>query len=378
MKNFKQGSAVVIALLLMGTLTLLGVTLATLINGETRQIAETIRNGRASYLSEGGTELGLFFVHQTPPGSQPDKNNLDETYNIQQRANSQNIILGLASGQEAGLQNNQTDQIAINIQNRSNFLPILEEFQLSEGLQNPNNPTIRRDLFQSLGLNETVTIPLTDSQNFEVEYYFALDSSGFRQDWDILLWKLFGTNKDTGKLENLSEYFPATASKAQGSKDETNRVIGSTSTAPARFGSLTPERGFNCGTFFSPDKQSVTRTTENSNDEFKICDTLIQDFLRTHNNNYLVLTNGVNTAVFGENPDLFELANINWRICTPSCHDSVVNKNFQEQTNQNLVPKFTKVTSKGIHNQNTKFLYTSINPDGFLPVFDFSIYRTKN
>lgn len=370
--NQKKGSAVVIALLLTGTLILIGVSLATVINNETRQIAEIIRNGRAEYLSEAGTEVGLLYAHQAPSGSQPSQNNLEQEFSLDRRLNTTN----LAFGSQASQINNQTNTFSLEINALSNYLPIVEEFTLNEAIQNSTNPDIRKNLFEPLPLNQSVTIPLTDAKQFEIEYYFALDSGDNRRDWDILLWKLFGTNAN-GEIENLSEYFPATGSNAQGNKDISNITIGASSTAPASFGTITPEQGFNCGTFFPAQSETLLNGLGDSS-AFTTCGTLIQEFLNNHTNNYIVLTNGVNTALFGENEAIFDIANINWRICTPNCSDSLLTKNLEEKDNQYLVPQFTKITSKGTHNNNTKFLYTSINPEGFLPVFDFSIYRTKN
>ncbi len=372
-KKHKSGSAIVIALLLTGTLILIGVSLATVINNETRQIAEIIRNGQAQYLSEAGTEVGLLYLHQTPRGTQPRNNSLQETFSLNQRQNTTN----LAFNNQINLTNNQTQEFSFEINTRSNFLPIVEEFTLNEALQNSSNPDIRKNLFEALPLNQSVTIPLTDTKNFELQYYFALDSGVNRRDWDILLWKLFGTNAQ-GEIENLSEYFPATGSTAQGNKNINNITIGSSSTAPASFGTLQAQEGFNCGTFFPAQSQTELRTNTNQTTSFEPCTTSIEEFLNNHTNNYLVLTNGVNTSLFGENENLFDIANIYWRACTPNCSDTLLETNYQEQKNQFLVPQFTKVTSLGTFNNNQKYLFTSVNPEGFLPVFDFSIYRTKN
>lgn len=372
-KKTNKGSAVVIALLLTGTLILIGVSLATVINNETRQIAEIIRNGRAEYLSEAGTEVGLLYTHQSPRGSEPRNNNLENTFSLSTRQNTRN----LAFSNQINLNNNQINQFSIEIDTLSNYLPIVEEFTLNEALQNSTNPDIRRNLFEALPLNQSVTIPLTDAKQFEIEYYFALDSGENRRDWDILLWKLFGTNAN-GEIENLSEYFPATGSNAQGNKDISNTIIGSSSVAPASFGTLTPEQGFNCGTYFPAQSETQGLASDQNYAETNTCDQLIQTFLDNHTNNFIVLTNGVNTSLFGENEAIFDIANIYWRACTPNCSDSLLVSNLEDQENQFLVPQFTKITSKGTHNNNTKFLYTSINPEGFLPVFDFSIYRTKN
>lgn len=369
----KKGSAVVIALLLTGTLILIGVSLATVINNETRQIAEIIRNGRAQYLSEAGTEVGLLYTHQSPRGSEPKNNSLENIFSLTTRQNTRNIVFN----NQVNLSNNITNQFSFEVNTLSNYLPIVEDFTLNESLQNPTNPDIRKKLFEALPLNQSVTIPLTDAKQFEIEYYFALDSGDNRQDWDILLWKLFGTNSN-GEIENLSEYFPATGSTAQGNKNISNTTIGSSSVAPASFGTLTPEQGFNCGTYFPAQSETQLLTGENQSQEFTTCGQLIQTFLDNHSNNYLVLTNGVNTALFGENEAIFDIANIYWRACTPNCSDSLLKNNLEDKENQFLVPQFTKITSKGTHNRNTKYLYTSINPEGFLPVFDFSIYRTKN
>lgn len=372
MIKHKSGSAVVIALLLTGTLILLGVSLATLINNETRQIAEIIRNGQAQYLSEAGTEVGLLYTHKTKSGSQPSKNTLEEVFSLETRANSTNLVF-----QNNPKTNSSISNFSFQINSLTNHLPILEDYEFNQAFQNKTNPIIRKKLFEALPLNQSVTIPLTDAKKFQIEYYFALDSGDNRRDWDILLWKLFGTNAN-GEIENLSEYFPATGSSAQGDKNVSNITIGSSSTAPASFGTLTPSQGFNCGTYFPAQSNTQLKTENNQSNEFITCGTLIEDFLNNHTDNHLVLTNGVNTALFGENENFFKIANIYWRACTPSCSDSIVQKNLQNQENQYLVPQFTKITSKGTFNQNTKFLYTSINPEGFLPVFDFSIYRTKN
>lgn len=349
-----KGNALLIALLLTSVLVLITLGLARLVNNETFQIAELIKSGKSEYLAEAGSEIALYQVHTEGPGFQPEE--FDTPLLLEPEA--------------------ENESFSYKILAKTNTVPIVPKY-IEEGTKNRSLP--RSELFSKLQLGESVQIPILENpnnilgQSFEVEYYLAAETNGgvINSDWDILLWKLFGINNG-GNLDSMSEYFPA--SRALGGKDlASNGIIGTTAESPAIFGSSSNSNGFNCGTFFpySAGTEDESNLLTGTDTESR-CETLIKNFLDTHHDVYLVLTNAINVSQLthpdgGTTKD--DIAVIRYRICTPDCSSPGY---------EGLSPIQTQIFSEGKFAQNIKQLSTSVNPQGFLPAFDFSIYRTTD
>jgi hypothetical protein len=347
----REGNALLIAILMTGILVLITVSLATLITAETRQIGKMIQNGKAQYLAEAGSETALYLIHQNRPGFEPTQNDEPLIINI-----------------------NDTEKFSLNIDASTDQIPIVENYV--EELVLDGGFLQKSELFDTLFLNESITIPLQpDTVNFEFQYYLPVEAEVPLADWDILLWKLFGQNQE-GNTDSMTEYLPA-------SKPITGSEVGITANNPAKFG--TAPGGWTNGIFFEFSNGELNEFDINTNPDEAVDQNFqenyieISRFLNEHTNNYLVVTNAlnprqINRGSLARGITLEEATRIKYRICTPTCQ--AVDEN--RISLQNLVPKFTVIESSGQFGQTTKELRTSVNREGFLPVFDFAIYRTAN
>jgi len=360
-----KGNALLIAILLTGILVLITVSLANLITAETRQLGQMIENGRAQYLAEAGSEAALFLVHQNRPGFEPKINNkpLVISYDESKRYLPEPV-----------------EQFSLNIEASEQTLPIVEDYirELSQG-----DVTYKSQLFDTLELNESISIPMQPgTTNFEFQYYMPVetDESVRLPEFDVLLWKLFGVNNNTNLTDFMTEYLPA----AIPAQREPRTAI-----SPASFGTQGTGQTYNCGIKFEfsegnedDDIQPLSpEEVEESVNDPRPCDS-VQEFVQNHNNKGLRLfvTNAVNPsmlsrATLAPSITLQEAAIIKYRICTPDC--STID-NPKSSGEENLVPTFTRITSSGRYRDTEKRLRTSVNQEGFLPVFDFAIYRTAN
>ena len=343
----RSGNALLITILLTSVLVLITVGLSRLISNETVQLSEQIKNGKANYLAESGSEIGLYLVHSNPSGFEP--NNNDEALKL--------------------FPDDENQTFSYQISAKTNYLPILPSY-ISEEVSRGNLP--KNQLFDILSLGESVQIALLPNDSsgnisFAVEYYLGAESNIQNSgDWDILLWKIFGENSE-GNIESMSEYFPASQATA-GGDFVSNTNVGKSANYPARFGSI--NNGFNCGNFFpySPGTETEETSISPTENGENRCQTLIANFLNSHTNNYLILTNAINTTQLQAGDiDKELIANIPYRVCTPNCDTPGY---------KGLAPIFTQIIAKGNFGTNSKALTTTVNPEGFLPVFDFSIYRT--
>jgi len=342
-KNIREGNALLISILMTGILVFITISLSSLISSETRQIGNMLKKGHAEYLAESGSEIALYLIHQNKPGFEPTQN--DEA-----------VTLKLDDNQE----------IAFQIDSSTDHIPIVEDY--IRDLVQQGGAIEKNALFDTLDINESVTIPLKDgTTRFEVQYYFPIPTGTFLPDWDILLWKLFGQdpNSLSGNIDSMSEYLP--------SYNTVSNSSGTNAYNPAKFGT---EGGWQQGYFFeySDGQTTVTATSsENSGIDKRLLP--ISAFLNDHNNKHLILTNALNPVQLKYGHlSLEDASRIKYRICTPNCQ-SVDNG---KATPQNLVPHYSVIQSSGKFQSTQKDIRTSVNHEGFLPVFDFAIYRTKN
>ncbi len=343
MKTLKKrsGSALLIAMLMTALLTLLTVSLAHLITSETRQLSFMIRNGHSQYLAEAGSEVALYTVHQSAPGFE------------------------LAEGSKT-IELSDNEQFTYQIDATTSQLPIVEDY-IRELVPSRLEASY---LFDNLFLNESIVIPFQEGVNqFEFQYYLPVQPNVRPADWDILLWKMFGYNDITSGTDSMSEYLPA--AEAFGDFDSvgnTNSLVGRFATTPAKFGTV--PNAYNCGLFFeySADNKEFVEPEEGEKRDCKQFD----DFLVEHTGNSLIVKNAINPAQIDLtqlDAELAEASTIKYRVCTPSC-------GTPNPADTGLVPEFTTVSSGGLYADTEKELLTRVNREGFLPVFDFSIYRT--
>lgn len=336
----RKGNALLIAILLTSVLTLLTVSLSELVTSETRQLSSMIRNEKAQYLAEGASEIALYTVHHNEPGFESALNN--EPLKLDDSENS--------------------PQFAFAIDAKTSQLPIVEDYIRELA----GNELPLSEIFGELEINESISIPLETDQ-FEVEYYLPVAQEAPQADLDILLWKIFGQPKAGDGTDSISEFIPASAPNQI---NNPNSIAGTRATAPASFGTVSD--GWNGGYFFKYSDGAELEDPDTADTDNYLG---ISTFLDTHDKNTLVIKNAVNPGLLNiSNLDItiFEASTIKYRICAPNC------SNPNTRTDEGLVPEFTTIQSSGLFANTEKQLFTSVNREGFLPIFDFSIYRTVN
>jgi len=339
----REGSSLLIAILITSLLIFITVSLNSLIASETRQIGELMKQGKAEYLAESGSEIALYLIHQNTDGFEPSPN--DES-----------VLIDI----------DENNHIAFKIDSSTDHIPIVEDYIRELALQ--GGAVDKSALFDELEINESVTIPLLEgAKDFEVEYYFPVPTGVNLPDWDILLWKLFGQNttNQTGDIDSMSEYLPSFNPLSNGS--------GTTAYNPAKLGTT---EGWTQGYFFAySDGQKKVSILDPNEAGIEKTILPISSFLNDHKNNYLILTNALNPVQLKYGAlSLKDASKIKYRICTPNCKSVDTGK----ATPQNLVPHYSIIESSGQYRSTQKNIRTSVNHEGFLPVFDFAIYRTKN
>lgn len=308
-----QGSALLIALMIMGILMTLSLGVSSLVLGNMRDSRVLIERTKAWYAAESGLERALSETSQNPPGFEvPEK-----TGNI-------------------GIQG---PQFSYSVKSTANKIPI-------------------ESAYATLRLSESVTIPLfkgaTDEltvKDFHVDYYLAPNiniAGGFiSDDLDILRWKIFGIAKTDGTMEVINEFVPADK--------------GNSEQSPTCFGTESPPC-YDSANFYR-------RFTGDSGIEFNKEEISIKRFLGEHKQNFLVLTNAVNTDMIVGGlilSDKQRLANIKYRVIE------------DDDGKSNLTMPTIKISSNGKFGEATQSLDLEIKRDSFLPVFNYALYRTKD
>lgn len=402
MYSYKSGSAMLVALLMMGVLMTLTLGLSTLIVREIRQTGDIVSAGQAYYAAEAGMENALFDLAETLPGYETE------------------VIYPGEEEEEEEFLNYQ-----YSIGNKGNAFPYFPEDE--PVFLDPNSAVPSKVLYDDfsertynvLPLNESVTIPLftvgddgsiNNIDSFLVQYYVNFeDRENFAkiqraeednderpiklQEFDILRWKLFGNPcDDKGQCDSydslttdaISDFYPAT----EGVSEDSPVCIGTPDLLDAEYNCLVPviEDVTNVGEYNHTDVQTVdwnragfsfARQCFVSEVSGKIVGSLkgdvvmtkcsIDSFINTHTKNYLTLTNMVNPDIIGINPDTTpQYANIYYRIVTG------------EEDQNKIVREFADIKSDGFSRDGSvvQSVNAKLRMSSFLPVFNFSLYRT--
>ncbi len=271
MYSAKKGSALLIAILVMGILITLTLGLSNLVIREISQTTDVVSAGKAYFAAEAGIENALLDLHENLPGYETqnpgDPNDpyvpiqdpatgLDARYRIQSKADpTYNNVPSFDSDKPVFL----TGDVPTNV-----------SFAYSD------HPEAT---YKDLPLSESAVIPLYSANsdgtfsnvtNFLIEYYvdFTQDeatasqiNSGDFKKIDILRWKIFGKpdpnqGGDISKTDSISDFFPSTfeASASFPMCIGTDQSLAPTANHQGcQFPALLPKAGANLGPMKSPD-----------------------------------------------------------------------------------------------------------------------------
>ncbi len=399
--KIRKGSALLVAILVMGILLTLTLGLSALVIREIRQTGDIVAAGKAFYAAEAGVENALLNLHENLPGYQ--------TKNLKE------------ADDEGWIENeDESLNYRYRIRNQGDTYPYFDADQpvyLNPGIGITKKylyDTYPKSTYNILGLNQTVTIPLfvacgdgnfKDVKNFVLQYYvdFDLDLENLFagkiaiQDFDILRWKLFGepiVPDDTSGITRthaISDFYPAHGNDgpdqpvcigsdidlvtercfipvAQQVDSETN-VTGDILDKSWSFARecYTKDAGLGVGVTLS--ESGIQKGCS------------IKNFMDTHKKNYLTITNVVNPDIIGIDDAAIRTAraNIYYRIVTrkndtlqPLCPGETAS---DEDV---MVREAAAISSDGFANGGKvkQSIDVQLKLNSFLPVFNFTLFRT--
>ncbi|MFC1615854.1 hypothetical protein ACFL21_01825 [Patescibacteria group bacterium] len=420
----KRGSALLVAMLVMGVLLSVSLALSTLVFRELRITKDLLASGKAYYAAESGIEVALLDLNRNLPGWEPGED---------EKRGDDYVTLGVSGDANA----------EYSVNNRCRTYPCFDDHNIDE---------IGNDLQQLYGvleLNETLTIPLfifdedTSTEvpvgDFTVEFFTNFNpkedmvlktetSTGAQEgpsSWEVLRWKVYGLEQVPGegpdekitasindkaavvsvRMESLrtgdaySDYEPEVHYNVTNAKQ------------PSWFGSigcseggldrvtnnLDPENNIACiedeHTIYDPVVDKVegqqskifrgsclpTQAREYydfSQGEVEFEDIhpcyYINTFLDNHELNYLSITNMMNPSLldfdrFGETQRM-QMSRIFYRI-----------EFFErgEGTTNEVVRDFADITSHGYSGNAKQSINVKMKKGSVMPVFNFAIYSTR-
>jgi hypothetical protein len=357
----KKASALLTAILMSSVLVLLTIGVSSLIINDLRTTADLVAKEKAYFAAEAGIEKSLLLLKNNLPGY--ETKNVKTTFTDQSTKNTFEIL------------------------NKSTSFPHSQK----------NEPK-----WNILRLNESITVPLftfdennstQEIKNFRVEYFVAYEGKDFhdgqstieQEDIDVLRWKIFGISKDTKRTDAISDYFPSfkDANAANPMCLGTEQGISSASCQTANNVSAYHAREHyeykNGETiYYGKEPIGIEANYDCQKDSTGVaCNAPqgsgigypISKFLENHETNYLTLTNLINPAVIQAKSDSVRKAitNIYYRIIPVEEND---------ETPQILRDQ-THIISTGTYGNFQKTLEAHLPIDQFLPVFNFSLYRTE-
>ncbi|PJC36641.1 hypothetical protein CO046_04465 [Candidatus Peregrinibacteria bacterium CG_4_9_14_0_2_um_filter_53_11] len=319
----REGSSLLIALIIMGILLTLALGISELLIGTLRDNRLLLERTKAWYAAESGIERALLSISINPPGYEEEKE-------------------GELSEAEA--------KYAYGISAAETSVPHREPYEIQ----------IEADTYNELAVGEAITIPLfkgTDPddgvQEFRADFYLSptlrLRNGYISSDLDILRWKIFGIATDgSGATEVINEFVP----EDPGSSAESPTCIG------------TSVECYNGATFF----QRILGS--DGAEEYNVIEAYpIREFLRTHKQNFLVLTNFVNVNLISggglTSAEKKQLATIRYRI-------------RESQGVARLTSPIVEIRSDGTVAETTQSIDIKFGRERFLPVFNYALYGTSN
>lgn len=358
-KRNPRGSALLVAMLVMGILMVITLGLTDLIIREMRLEADVSKAGKAYYAAEAGIEEALLAVHQGLPGV--EKQDVE------------------------GADFDSAGEYSFSIHGRSKTFPDLTDVDYGSDLTKT---------FKPLRHNESVTIPMFYSddngqvkhiKNFYVAYYMqpvdlSVKANGFAlNDFDVLRWKIFGLRKDVGtkRTESISDYI----SVGSEDSDQSPRCFGTkvdssdegkckATAQGVAYTTVDSKQILACSliearTFYryNPDGSLDKSTLEQQ------CHS-IAGFFTDHEYNYLTLTNAVNLDMIKKAKSASQDATVEERKALATIYYKIVVLDGDE-----LPLNDVKITSVGVLDDIEQAIEVVVGREQFLPVFNFSLYR---
>lgn len=408
LKN-RQGTALLVALLVMGVLISISLALSTLILRELWTTKGVLDAGKAYYAAESGIEVALYELDNNLPGWQtPDANyvplKLDDDFK--------------AVGE-------------YRVNNTCNAYPCFDE-----GFNKDTVSDDYRIFYDVLDLNESITIPLfvvdpitkveIPVENFMVQFYAAFDPNIHFKDslrnafdgkggltgWDIMRWKIFGIRESetNQRTESISDFTALSIVNSAGSNEDGQIT---NSGKPSWFGSLscTDIKSKFKDQLYAPKIQCIDYPPKNI-EEFVVdgqeassfagyCETTeareyynygednkvdsedifscfpIDSFIKDHDLNYLSLTNLMNPAVLDDSLSLDQkdaLSKLYFRV--EFFYDEEALHGDGEVYGNQVQREFADITANGYSGNSKQSINVKIQKGSFMPVFNFSLYST--
>lgn len=423
----QSGSALLITLLMLGVLMTLVLGISTLVIREIAVTQSIVDANKAYYSAEAGVENALLQLSLNKPGYEPTglvvfpptplppgyvlpyDPNFKYEYDI---SNTSDHVPGFSETKpifvEPAVVDGGTEGPLVDCKISDAKSPFALAFTKDKLYSDCVRATFRK-----LALNETDIIPLFSAKDgggtnevndFLVEYYLNIkNGSGLwgeftglpLNQFDVLRWKIYGQPKaDDGiqRTESIADFYPGIENNGPnspvcigtyseiGSKD--GCLYPSLSKAPP--GVLDPSVELNDVTLWSAARECyqtdagvgvtggalIKGTTQGDSTGCSM-----RDFIDNHKENYLILTNMVNPNIVGisniHDPSQLARADIYYRVVARKAEPG-------ETDVPKLVKDFATISAQGYAaaGQVVKSLEVQYKAPGFLPVFNFSLYKT--
>jgi hypothetical protein len=427
----KKGSALLITLLMLGVLMTLTLGVSALVIREIGVSQSVVDANKAFYASEAGVEMALLELSEKGTGFEPNGK-----FDSEEGSEIFKIDPSFAYKYETS---NRTDSVPSFPDEQPIFVESATSID-NEGLQiadckltNARNPfalaynkdqlyeNCPRATYRKLPLNETHIIPLysiedgssENVEDFLVEYYLNLKDSNslygsFRElkleNFDVLRWKLYGkplTGVGAQRTESIADFYPGVTNNGPdrpvciGTDASIRAVKDLTKAETCVFPSLSKKPPQALGQGEAPALSDVTLWSaarecyltdagagvtggaliKGTTQEDDATGCQMRDFINNHKENYLILTNMVNPNIVGisnlRDPSQLARADIYYRV--------LARKDTLTEETPKLVKDFAEIRSFGFASAGNvvKSLDVRYKAPGFLPVFNFSLYKTK-
>jgi hypothetical protein len=422
----QKGSALLITLLLMGFLMTLTLGISTLVIREISLTQSIVDANKAYYAAEAGSEQALLGLSRNKAGFEPEGQVVSEEYLFDpdfaynyQTSNTTSEVPGFPEKtpifvEKAAFTGDDGNEIVADCVLSNGRTPFALAYDKNGFYQN-----CARATFRKLALNETAIIPLfstasdgstNEVKDFLVQYYLNVkdgsalwgEFQGLKlESFDVLRWKLYGqpvSGSLIQRTESIADFYPGITNNGP-DRPVCIGTDGSLQTAAKEtcvFPSLSKRAptlddadlaDLNDVTLWSAARECylsdagmgvtggslIKGTTQDDNS----AGCQMRDFIDNHKENYLILTNMVNPNIVGisNNADPAQLAraDIYYRVISRKALEG-------EPELPKLVKDYAEIKSEG-YSQNgktVKTLETRYKQPGFLPVFNFSLYKTES
>ena len=380
----QKGTALITALLVMGVLTAISLSVSALIVREISITRLALDAGKAYYTAESGMEKALLKLSKNP-------------------------MSGFGEGGEDFDVGENGANGSFQIKNTATTYPVVGEQEKS---LNPES------YYSYLDVNDSVTIPLftvedeveVPVEDFVVQYFVDLteedfgfqtaSDQGIITGWDVLRWKVYGIvpegDKTAGKTESINDFTSVALVESTSTEGGTEASTLTDARNPSWFGTLlnwdSPEGGYNYFSmgnainYFPYQNEDVVIdnigpetlytgfcSQDQAREHYKYDGDImtvigcypISEFLapNNHNQNYLVLTNLMNPSVLNGDYD----------------YDSRAAKSrlyYRVVTDKNMPREFAEITSVGEAGDSKITLSMLRKRDSFMPIFNFALYHS--